>query len=133
VKRSVLIVPLRMPLSDLVWVRSVERGAAQDAGNPLDTPQGRITPELEPALTQKDTAQFYFLAFGEELAEAQITVSKDGKALGTFPLAKPERGEAGVARYVGTIPLAQWEPGQYELTVRVGQDSTQAMFEVIPF
>jgi VWFA-related protein len=138
VKRSVLIIPTHAAVSDLVWVRSVETGQAPEPGNVLDTPQGRITPELEPVLSQKDSAAFYFVAFAapsaQEEPQAQITVARDGKALATLPLAKPQRDEGGAYRFSGTLPLHQLAPGLYELTVMVTQNGShagsQAMFEV---
>jgi len=138
VKRSVLIIPLHAPLhpvvSDLVWVRSVEAGQTPEPGNALDTPQGRITPELEPTLTQKDSASFYFVVFAKEEPAAEMAVARDGKLLATLPMAKPQRDESGAYRYSGTLPLTQLEPGQYELTVMVSQNGTRAgshaLFEV---
>ncbi len=138
VKRSVLIIPEHSAVSDVVWVRSVEAGQTPEPGNVLDTPQGRITPELEPTLTQKDSAFFYFIAFAapsaNEEPQAQITVARDGKALATLPLAKPQRDEGGEYRYSGTLPLDQLEPGQYQLIASVTQNgarnASQAVFEV---
>ena len=126
VKRSVLIIPIHSTVSDLVWVRSLETVATPEPGNLLDTPQGRITPELEPTLTQKDSASFYFVVFAKDEPQAQITVARDGKALATLPLAKPLRDENGAYRYSGTLPLDQLAPGQYELMATVPQNGAVA-------
>lgn len=131
VKRSVLIIPEHSAVSDVVWVRSVETGQIPEPGNPLDTPQGRITPDLEPTLTQKDSAVFYFVAFGKEEPPAEITVARDGKTLATLPLAKPQHDENGGYRYSGTLPLDQLEPGQYELIASVTQNGSQAASQAV--
>ena len=89
VKRSVLIVPAAsgtgsLRVSDIVWVR---RHQAQPThpipANPLNSPQGEITPELEPILARTDSAVFYFVAYPSASArdkpQAQIAIARDGK------------------------------------------------------
>jgi VWFA-related protein len=131
VKRSVLIVPAYPSegpyVSDLVWVRSVEAINVPEHGDVLETPQGRITPELDPTFARKDSASFYFIAFAKGEPEAKITVARDGKVLGTVPLSKPQRDESGTLRYAGTLPLGQLAPGQYELVATVAQDGVRAL------
>lgn len=74
VRRARLVVPdpnthIGKPmLSDFVWVRSVQPdnvsgGAPLEASDPFDTPDGRITPDLAPALTRADTAAFFFVLY----------------------------------------------------------------------
>jgi len=133
VKRSVLIVPhydsRSTDVSDLVWVRSVDSSQSPEPGNSLDTPQGRITPELEPALTRNDSAKFYFIAFSlaasKDQPQAKITIAQDGMALATLPLANPQPDTNGAYRYLGSVPLNHFQPGQYEITVTVAQGNEQ--------
>ena len=144
VKRSVLIVPAHAPgslaVSDLVLVRSVESVQTPEPGNPMETLQGRITPDLEPALPQNDTALFYFVVFPQigatDQPDAQVTVARDGKALASFPLAKPQADERGAYRYSGSLPLKDLEPGEYKLTAMVAQSGvhagTRGVFAVTP-
>lgn len=132
VKRSVLIVPAAPQVSDLVWVRSVE-APNEDIASILDTPQGRITPELSPLFAQSDSAEFYFAAFTPARPQAEMVVARDGKVLAKIALATPP-DETWPYRYTGTLPLSQLEPGQYEVVVTVTQNSvasrTQSLFEV---
>ncbi|MGA3039423.1 MAG: VWA domain-containing protein [Bryobacteraceae bacterium] len=142
VKKSVLMVPgssVTGPgVSDIVWVRSVKPGETPDPGNPLNSPQGGITPELEPMLARTDPAIFYFVAYpgGNALdkPEARIAVARDGKVLTANRLTAPELDENGAYPYSATLPIMALEPGQYELIVTVkqgaGQTAREALFEV---
>jgi hypothetical protein len=128
VKRSVLIIPAGSPrMSDIVWVRSVETGQPEP-GNSLETPQGKITPELEPVFARTGSAKFYFVCYCK--AEAEMTVARDGKVVTTGKLATPEPDESGAYRYSETLPLSQLEPGQYELVIAAAQSQSRSMFEV---
>lgn len=137
VKRSVLIVPAEIRLSDLVWVRSVEARQDSEAASVLDTPQGRITPELSPVFARTDSAAFYFVSYppsgSKDPPKAEIAVVHDGKVLAKSALVTPAPDESGAYRYTGTLPLSQLEPGQYEVVVTVSQNGglaqRQAFFE----
>jgi VWFA-related protein len=128
VKRSVLMIPAGSArMSDIVWVRSVETGQPEP-GNALETPQGKITPELEPVFARTGSAAFYFISYGK--AEAAMTVARDGKVITTDKLPAPGPDESGAYRYSVTLPLSQLEPGQYELVIAAGQSQIRSMFEV---
>jgi hypothetical protein len=105
----------------------------EDIASILDTPQGRITPELSPLFAQSDSAEFYFAAFTPARPQAEMVVARDGKVLAKIALATPP-DETWPYRYTGTLPLSQLEPGQYEVVVTVTQNSvasrTQSLFEV---
>lgn len=143
VKRSVLIVPAAATagapaVSDIVWVRSVKTSQTAGSGDVLHTTQGEITPELEPIIDRTDSAVFYFVAYpsagSPDKPRAQIAVSQNGKVFAASSLTTPEPDENGAYRYSATIPLTQFEPGQYELLVTLSQNGAkiarQALFQV---
>jgi VWFA-related protein len=142
VKKSVLMVPASgtgsLRVSDIVWVRSVKASQTPDPRNPLTSPQGEITPELEPILARTDSAVFYFVVYppiaASDKPEAQIAVSRDGRVLTANRLTAPDPDENGAYRYSAALPLAQLEAGQYELAVTVKQNgvqtATETLFEV---
>ena len=130
VKKSVLIIPAHAPdspdVSDLVWVRSVAAVQVPEPSDALETARGRITPELDATFTRTDSASFYFVAFASAEPEAKMTVARDGKALATVALSKPEHDESGAYRYAGTLPMSQLEPGQYEIVATIAQNGVKA-------
>ncbi len=130
VKKSVLIISAHASggpdVSDLVWVRSVAAVQVPEPGDVLETAEGRITPELDATFSRKDSASFYFVAFASAEPEAKITVARDGKALVTVSLSKPQRDESGAYRYAGTLPMSELEPGQYEIVVTVALNGVEA-------
>ena len=138
VRRSVLTVPSAPPgLSDFIWVRSVTPPKEnRDSTDPLESPNGRITPEISPSFRRSDAAAFYFIAWpsGSLKPSAAITIARDGKALAEMHLDTPAPDETGAYRFSGRIPLATFEPGQYELTLTVNQgpsmSRSQALFSV---
>jgi len=137
VRKAALVVPsaaFPLQLSDLVWVRTVAQ--AQEFHNPLDpleSPAGRITPELNPSFGKSGSAAFYFIAWpAPQLApmkpSAVITITHDGNSVAEIPLNSPAPDDDGAFRFTGEIPLLRFEPGQYELMVNVrdGAFSSQA-------
>jgi len=139
VKQSVLIVPASsgtgLGVSDIVWVRSVKASQTPDPGNPLYSPQGEITPELEPMLARTDPAIFYFVAYPPDNAhdkpEARIAVTRDGRVITSNGLTTPDPDKNGAYPYRVTLPLIQLEPGQYELIVTVKQNGVQTARETL--
>jgi VWFA-related protein len=130
VKKSVLIIPAHVAdspyVSDLVWVRNVAAAPVPEPGDPLETAQGRITPELNATFTRKDSASFYFVAFAGAEPEAKITLARDGKALATVPLSNPQHDDSGAYRYAGTLPISELQPGQYEIVVTITHNGVKA-------
>ena len=142
VRKSALIVPSAnspsLGLSDFIWVRSIApAGNDRDAADPLESVDGRITPELDPSFNKSASAPFYFVVWSAAPAvkpAATITVASDGKTLAALHLSTPAPDSGGAYRFAGRIPLTSFEPGQYELVVTISQGATtsldQSLFSV---
>ncbi|MGH9612810.1 MAG: hypothetical protein ACRD4P_07020, partial [Bryobacteraceae bacterium] len=141
VRKSALIVPPAnspsLALSDFIWVRSIAPAQDGSAVDPLESADGRITPELDPSFSKSASAPFYFVVWPsapDAKPAATITVASDGKALAALHLNAPAPDSNGAYRFAGQIPLASFAPGQYELVVTIGQGATasldQALFSV---
>lgn len=141
-RKLALIVPAAnspsLALSDFIWVRSIAPAEDnRDATDPLESADGRITPELDPAFSKSASAPFYFVVWPTAPAvkpAATITVATDGKTLVALHLNAPFPDASGAYHFAGRIPLASFEPGQYELAVTISQGAItsldQSLFSV---
>ena len=128
VRRSVLVVPAMRAgcqLSDFVWVRRLQPSADRDLFNPLDTPEGTITPVIDPVFARSDVAHFYFVVYpaagGAEKPVSDMTVSRDGKIVAAVRLDLPAPNPDGSYSFLESLPTAQLAPGQYDLQVKTSQ------------
>jgi VWFA-related protein len=129
VRKSVLVVPPpnALAMSDFIWVRSVAPVPDRNEADPLESTQGRITPELNPSFSASGPAPFYFLAWSPSKPIAAITVARDGKILAKLLPDVPNADDTGAYSFTGQIPLTGLAPGQYELTTTLsaGQTTTR--------
>jgi hypothetical protein len=139
IKRSVMMVPEHSPaiptLSSVVLVKRLDQVAN---GLPLtDLPlrlnQQRVIPYLDPVVNLGDWGElgFYFivvpvLAAGDASspnpAQYNLVVSRSGvpvSQLGESPL--PEPDQEGQIRFLARLPIANFSPGSYDVTVLVRQ------------
>jgi len=142
VRKSALIVPAAnspsLALSDFIWVRSIAPAQDnRDTADPLESADGRITPELDPSFSKSASAPFYFVVWPSAPAAkpaATITVATDGKTLAALHLNAPAQDANGAYHFAGRIPLTSFEPGQYELMVTISQGAAtsldQSLFSV---
>ncbi len=92
--------------------------AERDARNPLYYGEMLVYPNLGDPL-RKSTAKalgFFFTARGPATArKGLLEVTKDGSVNGA-PVARPARARAnGLVQHAGTLALASFAPGAYEL------------------
>jgi len=127
---SVKSFPLEVPgpaasgaeLSSLVVIDHVEQVPAseRDARNPLYYGEMLVYPNLGDPL-RKSTAKalgFFFTARGPATArKGLIEVTKDGSVTARLSLDLPAPGANGLIQHAGTLALASFAPGSYELKI----------------
>ena len=64
----------------------------------------------------------------------QIGIERDGKVLTASNLSAPAPDENGAYRYSASVPLSEFSPGEYELSITVSQNgmrtTKEALFQV---
>jgi hypothetical protein len=114
--------PAGSVLSSLVVIDHVEQvpAAERDPRNPLYFGEMLVYPNLGDPL-RKATAKavgFYFTAQGPaNVRKGQIEIVRDGKVTALFPLNLPAPAANGIIQHAGTLPMASFVPGAYEIRV----------------
>ena len=90
-------------------------------GTPFDFEGKRVVPTLDSVVQAQPGGglSFYFVFYpGEGAAErprAALEFFRDGQSVGKAALDLPQPEEAGMVPYVASLPMDNFEPGQYEL------------------
>ncbi len=134
--RSVVAVPAARPgvaISSIALVRRTDNEPnPTDLNDPFHTAGKRIIPTLDNtfSISRDPGLSFYFVvAPGAPLAAApqlMLELSKDGQAIAKAPLQLPAPDARGLIPYVGSLPLAKFPPGQYDLRMVVTQGESAA-------
>ena len=123
-------------LSDLVVVRRVDPVPSgldqQDAlGDPLRSTTGEVVPNLAGTIDAgtKDVSLFFMIhpgppALGKPALE--ITVSRDGHAIGHAPLTFHEAPDGGPVPFFSTVGTKSMSAGEYVATLRLTQGTKSA-------
>ncbi|HLH05566.1 MAG TPA: VWA domain-containing protein [Bryobacteraceae bacterium] len=110
-------------MSDLVWVRSVRPHVSRDQPDPLDpldTPYGRITPEITGTFSAGSKPAFFFRLFRiSAAATARLTLSKNGAPVQSIDLRLASPDSEGTVAFLGQLPAAGLAPGQYDVGLAV--------------
>ena len=110
-------------VSDFIWVRSVAKVAVSATPDPLDTADGRVTPELNPAFPADSTPSFVFHVYGlnqgSSSPTARLTLSKDGTTVKRADLTLPAATSDGSILFAGQLPLRNLPAGEYDASVTV--------------
>lgn len=146
-RRAVLMVSpasSSVAMSSVAIVRRVEElppGEAE-ADDPFQFQTLRITPALTETVHPQAGAQLslYFVVYpfspSQEKPEAEVQFLRDGEVVGRSPLQLPAADAQGRISYVGTLPVENLNPGDYEIraVVRQGPSSAEehAFFKVNP-
>jgi VWFA-related protein len=128
VKSFTLDVPTPEPsgtlLSSLVVIDHVEQVPAseRDPGNPLYFGEMLVYPNLGDPV-RKAAAKalgFYFTARGPAGGRrGEIEIVRDGKVTARLPLELPAPDETGLLQHAGTLSLASFAPGAYEIRLNM--------------
>jgi len=120
-------------LSDLVFVRGVQPDTGgYDALDPLDSPGGQVTPELNPAIPKSATATegLYFVIYPSPAIGAtpdvRIAVSHNGKQVAELRQSLPAADPDGSIRVLSQIGLGGLDSGPYEIKVTATQGAATA-------
>ena len=112
-------------VSDFIWVRSVRAHPAKatDEFNPLDTPYGRLIPELSGAFAPAQAPTFFLRMFqSSRPLTAQMTISQDGKPVRNMALTLPPPSPDGTVSFLGQIPPGL-PAGHYEVELLIQTDT----------
>lgn len=114
--------PAGVALSNITLVRRTEPWATEVLrGAPFDFEGKRVVPTLDSVVQAQPGGglSFYFVFYpGEGAAErprAALEFFRDGQSVGKAALDLPQPEEAGMVPYVASLPMDNFEPGQYEL------------------
>jgi len=131
-KRSLLVVPARQEgqpaLSSIVLVKWLDE--SQPESEVLETPlmyNGRlIIPNLRAEVSsgERQAIALYFAtaAANEQEPMVELVIAKDGNLLGrTGDQKLPPSDSQGVIRYLASLPISSFSPGNYDLEVIVKQ------------
>jgi len=123
-----------LSLSSVVFVRNMkDKDASTGADDPLAYGSKVIWPELRPVVAKQTGANlaFYVVIYQDHdlpsPPKLALEFSKDGQLLGQTSLDLPaSTGVEGRIPYLGTIPLASLNPGDYTIRFIVQQGSETA-------
>ena len=123
-----------LSLSSVVFVRNMkDKDASTGADDPLAYGSKVIWPELRPVVAKQTGANlaFYVVIYQDHdlpsSPKLALEFSKDGQLLGQTSLDLPaSTGVEGRIPYLGTIPLASLNPGDYTIRFIVQQGSETA-------
>jgi VWFA-related protein len=133
---SVVVLPPHpgVGLSSLSLVRRMEPQSPEtSAASPFYFQQNQVVPTLDNSIQALlgGGFSFYFvvypLASDAEKPQVTMELSKDGASIGIVSPQLPAANERGEIPYIASFPLANFQPGQYELrvVVRQGASATQ--------
>ncbi len=118
-------------LSDIIVVRRVDPVPASldkdgSLGDPLRSSNGEIVPNLAGAIPAgtRDVSLFFMIHPGPDSLgkpTMEITVSRNGHAIGRAPLTFREAADGGPVPYFSTVGTRSVSPGEYVATVRFTQ------------
>lgn len=137
VRRSVLMVPplpQGVRLSSLAIIQRLDPlPASSDTGkDPLRLQNAEIIPNFgEPIQQGASTGvPIYFVVYptnqGPEKPEVDLEISRGGKVIARAPVQLPAPDSTGAIRYVGTLPVAKFEPGRYQIRAFARQGAAAA-------
>jgi VWFA-related protein len=137
VRRSILVVP---PIGDDLRLSSVcvikradpVTDPESDETNPLQYENLKLLPALDEAISRAQFPElsFFFVVYPQLEAAARpellLELLADGQLLGRGDLELPEPDERGEIPYIASVPIAELEPGRYEVRVIVRQGDLTA-------
>ena len=137
VQRSVLMIPpptQGVRLSSLAIIQRLDPQPPPDQGNhdPLRLPNAEIIPNFgEPIqLGASAGVPLYFVVYpttsAQEKPQVDLEISRGGRVIARAPVQLPEPDSTGAIRYVGTLPVAKFEPGRYQIRALARQGSAAA-------
>lgn len=136
-RKTALVVPEPKPaalsLSAITLVRRLEDApATPNPDDPFVVGAKRVVPTLQDRVPigPKTALSFFFTAYpvaGAEAPEAVIEFLLDDKMIGGGKVDLPAVQADGRIPYIATIPLEKFQPGLYEVRVRIrqGEQATQ--------
>lgn len=146
-QRSIIVAPESQPgikISSVVVVRRADPATAADQGtdNPFLYENLKIVPNLGEPLQKEPNAQLSLFVViypqpgASEKPQLNVVFLRDGQAVARGAPPLPAADQEGRIPYVASVPLAGFQPGQYEVlaVVQQGQATAQerAFFSVNP-
>jgi hypothetical protein len=133
-RKAALFIPqftTSLAMSSVVPIRSMKpKDASADPNDPLVIGNEVITPTLSPVASKKESngLSFYVVIYPDQKItdDPKLTLefSKDGQVVGAGSpqLGKPD--SSGRIQYVATVPIAQMQPGDYQVRFVASQAKT---------
>jgi hypothetical protein len=126
--------PASVAISSLALMRRIEPQTGQpDPDDPFRFQGGKVVPTLDTAVQAAASGDlsFYFvvypLAANTEKPELTMEFLRDGTLVAKASPELPAADQNGLIRYVASLPLANFQPGNYELRTIVRQGGTAAL------
>jgi VWFA-related protein len=140
-RKSVFIMPQvngSLGISSVAPIRDMKAKGETPAGDPLLVANQVVSPMISPTVKKTDVKglPFYVVIYPDKNSTAKPTLemefSKDGQVLGKGapPLGNPDAD--GKIQYVATVPLAQFEPGSYQVRF-IAKQANQSADESVSF
>ena len=130
-KQSVIVAatpdPSALSMSSLTLVRKLapSNSPTADAEDPFEFQGGRITPELNEAISggKGAMAGIYLVAYVQKNEEAKLAIDflQDGKLVARSEPPMPPPDASGRIHYVANVPVESLKPGPYEVCAKVVQ------------
>lgn len=144
-RRVSFVVPSGPPdgvrISSLSLIRRIEPDSKPDPDDPFHFSGGRVVPTLDVAIESGGgDLSYYFVVYpvtgSRETPKLTMEFLRDGELVAKASPELPAADDSGRIRYVASLPLASFRPGNYELhtVVRQGTSATEerAVFMINP-
>jgi VWFA-related protein len=124
-------------MSSIILVRRAENVPEKDRrpGSPLLVNDAMLHPNLgDPVSKAAKEVPFYFAIYpaaGGAALESRIELLRNGQLVGRVPMLTGQADGSGRIQQLGRLPLAQLEPGTYDLRAVVRQGSEQVVRSTI--
>jgi hypothetical protein len=126
--------PQGLKLSSLAIIQRLNPVPPQDQDNhdPLRLSNAEIIPNFGEPIHQGPSAgvPLYFVVYpipqGPEKPQVELEISRGGRVIARAPVQLPEPDSTGAIRYVGTLPVAKFEPGRYQIRALARQGTAAA-------
>jgi VWFA-related protein len=123
------------PMSNLLVIRSAEPIRDKTQATPLRFHNEKLIPSLSASLIASKDLEIplYFVAYptGTDKPAISIQVSKNGQMLVSAEPDLPKTSSDGAAPFLIKLAANGWEPGKYEVQVRLTQGAN-AIAETVP-
>jgi hypothetical protein len=136
-KRASVVVPIPaasgVRISSLSLMRRIEpQGSQADTEDPFHFQGGKVIPTLDTTIQAANSGDlsYYFvvypLASSQEKPQLTMEFLLEGQLVAKATPELPAADQNGRIRYVASLPLANFKPGNYELRTVVRQGGTAA-------